>query len=210
MESKIGLYGLTVGPFGTNCYILLNKENNEIVLVDPGDNGAGILRECEKIGGHVTAILLTHGHWDHTSGIKAIKEVLPDVPLYAAEKELPLLKDDSLNAGMGRHADLLLPDITVRDEEEITPTGIRMKVYETPGHTAGSVCYYIREENLLLAGDTLFKGSYGRCDLPTGSDEEMRKSLKRLAAVLPDETDVLPGHGPVTSMAYEKKYNPGI
>lgn len=210
MKKDLGLYGLTVGPYGTNCYLIINKKNGQALVVDPGDESRAIMDQCKKNGGRPSAILLTHGHWDHAGGVAGIRRAFPEIMIYASEKEKPLLQDPSLNAGMGETTETVIPDIFVRDGDRLEPAGIPMRVISTPGHTAGSVCYYLEDEKLLLAGDTVFKESYGRCDMPTGSESDMRQSLKRLAALLPDDTQILPGHGPLTTMAYEKRFNPGL
>ncbi|MDO4479222.1 MAG: MBL fold metallo-hydrolase [Lachnospiraceae bacterium] len=210
MEMNFRLYALQVGPIRTNCYLIVHEDTQEIIVVDPGDEAERILDKCRELGGEVKAIFLTHGHWDHTNGVKGLKTSLPEVKVYAGAKECAMLRTPSLNAGHGGVADEIEPDVTVEDGEVLSVIGLDFKVLETPGHTAGSVCYYMEKDGVLFAGDTLFRGSYGRTDLPTGDEAAIRKSLRRLADELPDDVSVLSGHGPTSTMAFEKAHNPAL
>ena len=206
-----GQYAYSVFPVGmleTNCYMIRNTQSGETILIDPGDDGEKLSEACRASGGRVCAILLTHGHHDHIQGIPALKEAFPDLLIYAGEKEEAMLENASLNVGMGFAPMTLKADVTVRDGESLEIAGLNFRVLETPGHTAGSVCYYLETEGMLFAGDTLFAGSYGRTDLPTGSEADIRKSIRRLADSLPEETRVYPGHGGFTSIGREKAVNP--
>ena len=119
--------------------------------------------------------------------------------------------DVSLNlTGQVRRPMTVRPETLVSDLEKFTVAGFSVQAIHTPGHTKGSVCYYFPEESLLVSGDTLFHGSVGRTDLPTGSTAQMMESLKRLLETLPEETDVLPGHEAATTIGYEKRYNPFV
>ena len=208
--SKIKMRALVVGPISTNCYLILNTETNEIILIDPGDESDRLIYACESAGGKPAAILLTHGHMDHILAIEDIRHEYPDVKVYASEKEKPLLTDPSLNAGLGHLDYTIEPDVLLKDGEEIEVCGLTFRVLLTPGHTAGSVCYYLPDVKVLFAGDTLFRGSYGRTDFPTGSQSAMIKSIQYLTTFLPGEVNVLPGHGPATTIAAEKIMNPAL
>ncbi len=208
MQMKVGQ--CRVGMVMTNCYGLLNTQTKEMILVDPGDSPEVIGRMVEELEGKPVAIFLTHGHYDHILALEAVKEKY-QIPVYASKEEEELLGDVSLNlTGQVRRPMTVRPETLVSDLEKFTVAGFSVQAIHTPGHTKGSVCYYFPEESLLVSGDTLFHGSVGRTDLPTGSTAQMMESLKRLLETLPEETDVLPGHEAATTIGYEKRYNPFV
>lgn len=208
IQMKVGQ--CRVGMVMTNCYGLLNTQTKEVILVDPGDSPEVIGRMVEELEGKPVAIFLTHGHYDHILALDAVKEKY-QIPVYACKEEEELLGDVSLNlTGQVRRPMVVRPEVLVSDLEEFTVAGFSIRAIHTPGHTKGSVCYYFPKENLLVSGDTLFHGSVGRTDLPTGSTAQMMESLKRLLKMLPEETDVLPGHESATTIGYEKRYNPFV
>ncbi len=208
MQMKVGQ--CRVGMVMTNCYGLLNTQTKEMILVDPGDSPEVIGRMVEELEGKPVAIFLTHGHYDHILALEAVKEKY-QIPVYANKEEEELLGDVSLNlTGQVRRPMTVRPETLVSDLEKFTVAGFSVQAIHTPGHTKGSVCYYFPEESLLVSGDTLFHGSVGRTDLPTGSTAQMMESLKRLLETLPEETDVLPGHEAATTIGYEKRYNPFV
>jgi glyoxylase-like metal-dependent hydrolase (beta-lactamase superfamily II) len=149
------------------------------------------------------AILLTHAHNDHFDGVDGLRKRYGDLPVYIGELETDLLADGTLNNPFG-DSEGLTADHTVRDGQILELAGLTLKVIHTPGHTAGSVCYYFEQEKILVAGDTLFFRSYGRTDLATGSDQDMFDSLAKLLTGLPEDVQVLPGHGRTTTIGYEK------
>ena len=178
---------IMVGQMGTNCYLAWDEESKRGFLVDPGEQADKIIRVCSRYEIKPEAILLTHGHFDHIMAAKKVKEYY-QIPVYAGIHEEELLADAEKN-------------LSAMWAEGFT-------VIETPGHTSGGVCYYIEKEHVLFAGDTLFFESYGRTDFPGGSMFSLIRSLGKKLFVLPDETDVYPGHGQVTSIGYEKTHNP--
>ena len=205
---KLELQQMVLGPVYTNCYFLKNKETGEALIVDPADSPNRIFQKVEDMGAKPVGILLTHGHFDH---IMAAEELRKEwgIKICACEKELEVLRDSKKNLMMDyyRKDYTLEPDLTVCDGETFEAAGVTWKVIETPGHTIGSCCYYIESEDLLFAGDTLFRTSYGRVDLPTGDAMSMLASVKKLLT-LPETVKVYPGHMGVTSIEYEKKHNP--
>ena len=199
---------MVVGPIGTNVYILINKKTQEALVVDPGDEAQRIIARLDADKVKPVAILLTHGHFDH---IEAVDEVRTHygIPAYCLDREVALMEDPRANGSRGWDKGLsVTPDRTFRAEEEATLAGLHFRVLHTPGHTAGSCCYYFPDQKLLISGDTLFCGSYGRTDLETGNDSEIVRSVQRLLRELPEDTVVCPGHMNTTWIAFERRYNP--
>lgn len=206
--SDIKIGRMTLGVCATNCYFLYKEGFSEVIFVDPADRGADIYTALKGKGLSVAAILLTHGHFDHIWGAQKLRE-LSGAKIYALDAEKVVCQDAYVNvsAQAGRKA-TIDPDEWLTDGEEISLAGISLKVIATPGHTIGSCCYYVPDAGFLIAGDTLFAGSVGRTDFPTGSMSKLIRSIKDKLFVLPDETKVYPGHGEETSIGEEKKYNP--
>ena len=205
---QIEIKSMTLGMVATNCYLIINKENKEALLVDPADNALRISNVIEENVCTLKAILLTHGHFDHIMALNELKKRY-NVPVYAHEEEEDVLKQSSLNmSGMIGQIYTTQADIYVKDGEHLKLAGLDIIVLHTPGHTKGGVCYYLPEEKVLMSGDTLFHCSIGRTDFPTGSMSQLVRSVKEQLFVLPDDVQVYPGHDSVTSIGYEKQYNP--
>ena len=193
---------IQVGSFEVNCSIL--SDHGKAWIVDPGNEGERIASLLQKEGLTPAGILLTHAHFDHIGGIPDLQKAFPDLPVFVNGPDLAMF---------GHPMNQLPPDYPSIGK----PKGLRglrglgslegLEVIETPGHTPGGVCYFLAQEKLLLSGDTLFAGSVGRTDLPGGDMATLMNSLKKLTA-LPDDTLVIPGHGPMTSIAAEKRGNP--
>ncbi|MCR5767311.1 MAG: MBL fold metallo-hydrolase [Lachnospiraceae bacterium] len=200
---------LEVGPLGTNCYIVYSGENaDRAAVIDPGDEPEKISRLLMELGLGVEAILLTHGHFDHIGGVSGLLERFGDAKLYACRSEDALLHDPMLNcSAMVRNPHTVNADVLIDDGEIVNVAGVKFRVIATPGHTAGSICFYSEEEKIMFSGDTLFCGSMGRTDLPTGDSGTLAASLRRLKE-FPEETVVYPGHGPQTTIGDEKRNNP--
>lgn len=197
-----------VGPVQTNCYFFYDEETSECVLVDPGDSAGKIKQYIEQKGLKPTAILLTHGHFDHILAVKELKESY-DVTVYAAEEEKEVLKNTGLNlSGQMRNAVSLEADYWLKDGEELDLLGQQMRCILTPGHTKGGMCFYFPKAGVLFSGDTLFEESVGRTDFPTGSMSTLIRSIREKLFVLPPAVQVYPGHGMKTSIENEKLYNP--
>ncbi len=207
-DLKIGR--LMLGICQTNCYFVYREGSHDVIFFDPADKGDYIYETLQGKGFQVKGILLTHGHFDHIWGANKLRE-LSGAPIYAYEEEKVLCEDAVTNVSeqVGRPY-TVLPDRYLKDNEEITIAGMTCRLIATPGHTVGGCCYYFEEAGILVAGDTLFQSSVGRTDLPTGSMGALVRSIKERLMVLPDETKVYPGHGEITTIGEERKYNPFI
>lgn len=200
-----------LGPLQTNGYVLSN-ERNEGVVIDPGMNPEPMLEHIRDIDVH--AILLTHAHFDHIGGLEAIRNET-GAPVYLHKKEADWLPDPDKN-GSARWPMVTDPircaerDKGLEGTERLELAGMTFRVLETPGHSPGSVSFYLESEGMLIAGDTLFAGSIGRTDLPGGDHDTLINSIRKQLLVLPEETKVYPGHGPETSIGDEKVYNPFV
>lgn len=202
---KIGK--LTMGSVQTNCYFVYREGEKDVLFFDPADRGDYLYEALKEKGFSIGAILLTHGHFDHIWGSKSLKE-LSGAKIYALDAEKELCMDASLNvsAQAGRSY-TVTPDVLLKDGEIFELCGIKGQVIATPGHTAGSCCFYFEEDQILISGDTLFQESVGRTDLPTGSMSSLVRSVREKLMILPDEVKVFPGHGMPTSIGYEKENN---
>lgn len=198
-----------VGIMGVNCYILGDK--SEAIIVDPGSDAEKIIKILDD--NEITAkyIVLTHCHFDHILAVEKLIKKL-DVKLIACQSEKENLLDSSINYTdkYSRKPVSLTADIYVKDDDVLKSGELEFKVIETPGHTSGGMCLYCKGENLLISGDTLFYSSVGRCDLATGDEKTLIKSIKEKLFILPDDTVVLPGHGENTSIGFERVNNPFI
>lgn len=205
-DLKIGR--LTLGVCQTNCYFIYEEGSTDVIFIDPADKGDYIYEALKERGFLVAGILLTHAHFDHIWGSKALRE-LSGAKIYAYEGEKALCMDAQKNVSdqVGRPY-TVEPDVYLKDGEEVTIAGMTCRLIATPGHTEGSCCYYFEDAKLLISGDTLFQESVGRTDFPTGSQSALVRSIKEKLFVLPDEVKVYPGHGDVTSIGAEKQYNP--
>ncbi len=198
-----------VGPLQCNCTILGDEASGEAMVVDPGDNIPHILSFLEKHGLKLRQIVVTHGHIDHVGGAARLKKVT-GAPILLNQNDLPLLKMMDMQAGWLGVAtpEIVPPDVSAEEGMMIGIPGHTARVLHTPGHTQGSICLHFAPENLLLAGDTLFAGSIGRTDLPGGDGRQILRSLHDRLLTLPDQTRVIPGHGPQTNIGEERASNP--
>lgn len=200
---------LAVGPLQCNCSILGDEASREAIVVDPGGDIARILAVVQKHGLTVRQILITHAHIDHIAGAARLKQ-LTGAPILYNQHDLPLVRIMDEQAGwLGIPTpEVPSPDDTLDEGKVIAVGGISGSILHTPGHTEGSVCLYLPAQSLLLAGDTLFAGSIGRTDLPGGDMKKILASIRERLLPLPEDTIVLPGHGPDTTIAAESSSNP--
>lgn len=200
---------MVLGDVRTNCYLLIDENTKDALVVDPADRADVIIRKLIDEGLTLKAILLTHGHGDHILAVSDLKKQL-GVKVYAAKAEEALLLDPAQNLSQALFGIpvTVKPDVLLEDEQEFEVAGIRFQMLHTPGHTPGGCCYYLPEEKVLLSGDTLFCGSIGRTDFPGGSLSELVRSVKEKLLVLPEDVKVYPGHEEMTTIGQEKRYNP--
>lgn len=199
-----------LGSMGTNCYLLINKETKELVIIDPATCPDYVVSHVKSNGYIPRAIILTHAHFDHVMGIDGwVKEF--GIPVYLHEEEKKVLEDPELNLSGVFGASYSYSDVKcLKDGQELEVSGFIFKVIHTPGHTCGGCCYYCAEEGVLISGDTLFYQSVGRSDFPTGSMGTLVRSIKEKLFCLPEDVMVYPGHNDSTCIGDEKKYNPFV
>lgn len=198
---------MEVGPLAVNAYILEDPGSRKAVVVDPGGDGEALLAEIEERGLAVDKILLTHGHFDHVGAVGLLRKST-GAPVH--------IHPDDVDRMLGARRQGLLfgltipnppkPDVLVGEGDTVPFAGAEFRVVHTPGHTPGCVSYIVGK--LAFVGDLIFAGSIGRTDLPGGSYETLLESVRRKVFVLPDDTVLLPGHGPTTTVGEERRSNP--
>jgi hydroxyacylglutathione hydrolase len=198
-----------VGPLQCNCTILGDEQAGEAIVIDPGEEVGRIQQRLATLGLKLKQILITHGHIDHVGGALKLKR-LTGAPILMNEGDLEQLEImDKQAAWLGVETpETAPPDEILGDGRVVGLETLPAQVIHTPGHTQGSVCLHFAPLNLLIAGDTLFAGSIGRTDLPGGDSEQIIDSIHSRLLKLGDETRVLPGHGPGTTIGTERRRNP--
>jgi hydroxyacylglutathione hydrolase len=200
---------LPVGPLQCNCSIIGDEVSHEAMVIDPGDDIQDILSIIRENKLRVKQIVITHAHIDHVGGAMKLRAVT-GAPILLNQNDYQLLKmldEQAAWLGMVAPGDVAI-EASISDGESLQAGSVKASVIHTPGHTEGSVCLYFPAEKLLIAGDTLFARSIGRTDLPGGSFEKIMHSLHDRVMTLPDETVVIPGHGPRTTIGEEREENP--
>ncbi|WP_153123503.1 MBL fold metallo-hydrolase [Peribacillus tepidiphilus] len=201
---------IPLGPLQTNCYILWN-EKRECIIFDPGDQPERIKKFVKENNLVPIAVLLTHAHFDHIGALDSIRDEFK-IEAYLHQKEASWLSDPSQNLSQ-----LFMPNKQIiqrkaenhlKEEGSLKIGSFSFQVLETPGHSPGSVSFYHQESSTVFSGDALFQGSIGRTDLPKGNQAELIESIHTKLLTLPEETIVLPGHGPVTTVGQEMDHNP--
>jgi hydroxyacylglutathione hydrolase len=201
---------VSVGPLSVNSTILYSKGN--AFIFDPGAEAEKLKRILKEKDLDLKGIFLTHGHIDHFGAVKTLKRWFPKVKVHMNERDMFLLSDE-LWPGFAQYlgAELNPPiDIFLDEGDKYTLGNLTVEVYEVPGHTPGSVIYYVPELGILIAGDLLFKGGIGRWDLPGGNFEELKSSLKKVFNLFSDSTKVVTGHYELTTIGYERRNNPYV
>ena len=201
------IIAMEVGLIGTNCYLVINEEQKTGVVIDPGGDAEQILEKIRQKGIAIEAIFLTHGHSDHIMAVDEVREAT-GAKVYISEADAGMLTKASSNLSiyMGAGREFKATDEFLVDGETITAAGLKFQVVATPGHTKGGVCLVCGDT--VFCGDTIFSESIGRTDLPGGSYSQILHSIKTKILVLPDELKLLPGHGPATTIGWERRRNP--
>ena len=218
---------LILGAYQTNCYILrasaaakacperpvvseVEPSRRDCLIIDTGLEAGELVDFLQRHKLNPVAVVLTHGHADHTTGVAVLRENHPDIKVYIHKLDAEMLTE----RGSNMLAFAKLPfstepaDFSLEEGDVIEQAGIKLKVLHSPGHTPGGISLYSKDEGIVFVGDTLFAESVGRTDMPGGSAAQLLKSIKEKLCTLPDETIVYPGHGPTTTIAQEKANNP--
>jgi glyoxylase-like metal-dependent hydrolase (beta-lactamase superfamily II) len=204
---KLEIKKLILGDLQTNVYIIYDSKRKEAIIIDPADEPGCIMNNLHKLNVKPVAILLTHGHYDHILGANMLKDFYR-IPIIAHYFERGLLHDTVKNLSAINECSVRVrANEYMKDLDTFEIGGIKIQVIYTPGHTNGSCCYYLYEQDVLFSGDTMFYASCGRTDFPTGSSEKMEKSLQKLLK-LPKHTAVFPGHGEQTTIGIERRHFP--
>lgn len=189
----------------TNCYIVADEKTKEAMIIDPGGEADKIIEMINILEVKLKYIILTHCHADHTGAVNEVKNALGGKVLFHRDEKEGLFNPSiNLVDVVGEHKAVLEADSRVDDGDNIHIGELEFKVIHTPGHTKGGICLYCDEEKMLFSGDTLFRGTWGRTDLPTGNFEEIMKSITNKLLILPEDTIIYPGHGK-TSMIREEE-----
>jgi hydroxyacylglutathione hydrolase len=205
----IDILQLPLGPLQTNCYILACQETMQAAVIDPSWDGRSITATADERGYEISHILLTHSHFDHVGGLAELKAETA-VPIYLHPDAVTMLSvaNQAANHWGLNIAEPPPADEMLHDEQTLTVGQISLQVLFTPGHAPGHVAFYLPDYRVVFSGDALFQQGIGRTDLPGGDMATLLTSIRQKLLPLPDETQVLSGHGPATTIGDEKKWNP--
>ncbi len=193
------------GPAFTNCVLLACPKTHKGAIIDaPFGASRQLLQRVEELKISIAMLLITHSHWDHIAEMALLKQTFPDVPIYIHRADEPNLRTPGVD-GLPMICEVkgVLPDHRVSDGQKLQLGELLIEVIHTPGHSPGSVCFFLPQEKILISGDTLFKGTIGNINFPTSNPNQMWLSLERLAK-LPSDTRVIPGHGEETTIGKEQ------
>ena len=205
------IHTFTGGGFGENGYLVVFEERGLGVAIDPGAAASSMARHLQTEGIGLEAILLTHAHLDHVEGIPTLREVAPSAPIYLHPLDRPLYEGVEAQArafNLPGVEPLPPPDMDLAHEEVLTFGGLDFQVLSAPGHAPGHVIFYVKSENVAFVGDVVFQGAIGRADLVGGDFHQLMDSIRAQVLSLPDETRLLTGHGPETTVGWERRTNP--
>lgn len=210
MAETLHIEMFTLGMWQTNCFVV--RAGRQAWVVDVGFEPEPMLAYLREHDLTVEKVVLTHAHLDHVAGLAELQEQYPDVPVYLHEAERHFPGNPELNLSGPFGLPMVAPGATdlLRGGETMDLAGHGFEVRHTPGHSPGNVCLYQADEGIAIVGDTLFAGSIGRHDFPTSDPQALRQSIEQQLYTLPNETRVLPGHGPETTIGQEKRTNPYV
>jgi glyoxylase-like metal-dependent hydrolase (beta-lactamase superfamily II) len=202
---------LILGAYETNCYILRTCEPAEdCLIIDTGLQAHELINFLQEHKLNPTAVVFTHGHADHITGVADMRDSFPNIRVYIHKLDAEMLTglQSNLPPVSAGQFGTEPADFMLEQGSTIVQAGIKLDVFHTPGHTPGGICLYSKDEGIVFVGDTLFAGSVGRTDLPGASFEQLLASITEKLLPLPDKTVVYPGHGPTTTISREKTHNP--
>jgi glyoxylase-like metal-dependent hydrolase (beta-lactamase superfamily II) len=209
---ELEVRGVVVGLFRENCWIIGSRRRGEACVVDPGDEPETILALARDMGVRITRVVASHAHLDHIMAARAIVEAT-GAPFLLHQQDLVIAENMPRAAMMWLGQEVPpapAPDAFPADGDDLEVAGVTLRVLHTPGHTPGSLCLYAADAGLLFSGDTLFRESIGRTDLPGGDVRQILKSISTRLFALPDDTRVLPGHMQETTIGHERVHNPFV
>ena len=207
---KLDIASFSLSDWMTNCYVLHAVDSKSCWIVDAGFEPEPVITYVKQHELELQQVILTHGHIDHIAGLSALRAFWPGVPILIHEAEEAFLVEPTLNLSAALGAAVVAPDATatLAAGQELALDGIAFEVRHTPGHSPGGVALYQKDEQVVFVGDTLFAGSVGRHDFPTSDGALLLESIRTQLLSLPDDTRVLSGHGPDTTIGEERKHNP--
>jgi hydroxyacylglutathione hydrolase len=209
---ELQVRGVVVGLFRENCWIVGSRRRGEACVIDPGDEPEQILALARDMGVRITRVVASHAHLDHIMAARAIVEAT-GAPFLLHQADQFIADNLPVSARMLLGHDVPpapTPDAFPTDGQDLEIAGVTVQVIHTPGHTPGSLCLYAADARLLFSGDTLFRESVGRTDLPGGDTDQILRSISRRLFALPADTRVLPGHMQETTIAHERAHNPFV
>ncbi len=199
-----------LGDFQTNSYVLTaDGDSKDCLIIDTGLEVEALMGYLDENELNPVAVVLTHGHADHVVGVEDLRKKFPEIKVAIHKDDAEMLTRPTLNMSplAGRMFKTAEAEVIIENEGPIEFAGIKLDVIHTPGHTRGGICLYCAADGVVFAGDTLFATSIGRTDLPGGNYDQLIEGIKTKLLTLPEETKVLTGHGPATTIAAEKKFN---
>ena len=202
---------LILGGYETNCYVLRTSEAaQDCLIIDAGLGAEKLIKFLKEHKLNPLAIVLTHGHIDHIEGVAALRIEFPDIKVHIHKLDADMLTEPytNLSAMTGSAFSVEPADFLLEEQSVIELAEIKLSVLHTPGHTPGGISLYSKDDRVVFVGDTLFAESIGRTDFPNGNMEQLLQGIREKLFTLPDETKVYPGHGPITTIAHERQYNP--
>ena len=210
MISAVNIETFCLGAWQTNCYVVSVRGCERCWIVDAGFEADEMIDAIRRRGLTPNRLILTHGHLDHIAGVEAMRRVWRDLPIAIHETEADFLTDPELNLSVMIGESIVAPPASefLSHGQTLTLGDVTFEIRHTPGHSPGGIAVYQPQSKVAIVGDTLFAGSIGRYDFPTSDGPTLFKSIREQLLTMPDDTRILPGHGPATTIADEQRHNP--